>query len=73
MLNAWDPLGLVAFPDDEYDSIRDNLISQLDRGEDRAVVRVFLVEVAEDPAARAGAETVADSVFVWWDERRDTP
>ena len=76
LLNEWDPVGLFDSVDDdgaaadEYDCIRDPLISHLLGGEDRVEVAEFL---REEVTGHFGVEPslvttdVVDQIFGWWE------
>lgn len=77
LLNNWDPIGVFdpddmsgeAGPVDEYDCIRDPLISHLLREADRAEVASFLRhELADHFGLRSSMVTsdVLDRIFSWW-------
>jgi hypothetical protein len=80
-LNDWDPIGVFdpnvenesSAPVDEYDCVRDPLISRLLRGDSRHEVAEFLHEELTD---HFGLEPwlvtpeVIDRVFKWWDSVR---
>lgn len=82
ILNGWDPIGVYAaaepgdeewLPEDEYDCIREPLITRLNRGDDRAQVATFLRQELRDhfglPNALVAQEFV-DQVFAWWETVR---
>lgn len=78
LLNSWDPIGVFdpddmsgeAGPADEYDCIRDPLISHLLKGDDRAEVAALLRRELTD---HFGLEpwlvttNVIDRIFTWWE------
>ena len=75
LLNEWDPIGVFDDEDgegpvDEYDCIRDPLISHLLRGDSRAEVAAFL---REELTGHFGLEpwlvttNVIDRIFNWWE------
>ncbi|WP_196804139.1 hypothetical protein [Marmoricola sp. URHB0036] len=77
LLNKWDPIGVFdpddedpdSGPVDEYDCIRDPLISQLLRGDSRDEVAAFL---RDELASHFGLEprlvttNIVDRIFEWW-------
>ena len=77
LFNNWDPIGVVdpegtsgeAGPTDEYDCIRDPLVSHLLRGDNRAQVTAFL---EQELAHHFGLEprlvttAIIDRIFAWW-------
>lgn len=81
LLNEWDPIGVFdpddeidsSGPVDEYDCIRDPLISHLLRGDSRHEVAEFLREELTD---HFGLEhslvttSVIDRIYKWWDSVR---
>lgn len=78
LLNEWDPLGVFdpadedqdSWPVDEYDCIRDPLISHLLRGDDRCEVAEF---VRDELTGHFGLEPwvattdVIDRIIEWWE------
>lgn len=77
LLNNWDPIGVFdpedssgeAGPVDEYDCIRDSLISHLLRGEDREEVAAFLRQELTDHFGlepRLVTTSLIDRIFAWW-------
>lgn len=78
LLNEWDPSGVFdtedqddgSGPVDEYDCIRDPLISRLLRGDGRYEVAAFL---REEMTQHFGLESwlvttnVVDRIFNWWE------
>lgn len=78
LLNEWDPIGVFdpddeddgAVPVDEYDCIRDPLISRLLRGDSRYEVAGFL---RDELTNHFGLEpwhvttNIIDRIFNWWE------
>ncbi len=78
LLNEWDPIGVFdpvdddhdSGPVDEYDCIRDPLISHLLRGDSRYEVAEFL---RDELTGHFGLEpwlvttNVVDRIFEWWE------
>lgn len=67
LLNAWDPYGLVEGPDDEYDSVRDKLLSRLLRGDDD--IAGFLRAHAAHQKSDNDVDAFAGRVMDWWRDR----
>lgn len=78
LLNEWDPIGVfdpeeedeVAGPVDEYDCIRDPLISHLLRGDSRYEVAEFLRDELTTHFGLAPwlvTTTLIDRIFDWWE------
>lgn len=76
LLNEWDPIGVFdpedgSGPDDEYDCIRDPLMSHLLRGDSRYEVAEFL---RDELTGHFGLEpwlvttNVIDRIFAWWEQ-----
>ena len=82
ILNDWDPLGVSDpaepggeqwLPDDEYDCIRDPLLSHLLRGHDRAEIAAFLRSELEDHFGLPPwlvTTALIDRLFMWWESAR---
>ena len=78
LLNDWDPIGVFdpddeddgAGPMDEYDCIRDPLISHLLRGDSRSEIAEFL---RDELTGHFGLDPwlvttgVVDRIFNWWE------
>ncbi|WP_307038860.1 hypothetical protein [Agromyces ramosus] len=82
LLNEWDPLGVYVpagpgdeewLPQDEYDCIRDPLLSRLLRGDSKAEVAQFLRHELDEhfgvPTRLVTTELV-DKVAGWWETVR---
>jgi hypothetical protein len=81
LLNEWDPIGVFdpaggdegSGPVDEYDCIRDPLLSHLLRGDDRNGIAEFL---RDELTNHYGLEpwlvttNVIDRIFQWWESAR---
>ena len=81
LLNEWDPIGVFdpegeggdAGPLDEYDCLRDPLISHLLRGANRAEIAEFLRrELTNHFGLEPGLVTtnLIDRIFEWWESIR---
>lgn len=77
ILNEWDPLGVSAvvphgdadWPDDEYDCLRDPILSGLLNGADRSVIAKLLGDELEGHfslPSRLVTATILDRIFEWW-------
>lgn len=78
LLNEWDPIGVFdpddehddSGPVDEYDCIRDPLISHLLRGDSRYEIAGFLRTELTDHFGlepRLVTTNVIDRIFDWWE------
>lgn len=81
LLNEWDPVGVFdpedgddeSWPVDEYDCIRDPLISHLLRGYGRDDVAAFL---RDELTSHFGLEpwivttNIIDQIFGWWESAK---
>jgi hypothetical protein len=81
LLNEWDPIGVFdpadddeeSWPVDEYNCIRDPLISHLLRGDNRSEVAEFL---RNELTSHFGLEpllvtpNIIDRIFAWWESVR---
>lgn len=82
ILNEWDPLGTQEptepaneqwLPDDEYDCMRDPLLSRLLRGDNRAEVAAFLRQELQDHFSLPTwlvTTALIDRIFEWWESVR---
>lgn len=80
-MNEWDPIGVfdpgievgAAAPVDEYDCLRDPLLSHLIRGDGRAEIAEFL---RDEVTGHFGLQPwlvtthLIDRIFEWWDSIR---
>jgi hypothetical protein len=78
VLNEWDPIGVFdpddegddSGPVDEYDCIRDPLISHLLRGDSRSEVTEFLRDELRSHFGlepRLVTTDIVDRIFEWWE------
>jgi hypothetical protein len=76
LLNTWDPIGVypsLGGSDDEYDCIRDTLLSHLTRGDSRVEIGDYLRTELERHFGLSRPHvpgTVIDEIFSWWEQAR---
>lgn len=78
LLNQWDPIGVAGDADggsiaNEYDCLRDSLISRLLSGADRGTIVEFLREELTDHFGMAPSlvtDELVDRVMAWWESIR---